>query len=70
MNASGWIRQVHRWMSALFTLAVVINFAVLGMAETPIEWVYYLPLPFLFVLLGTGIYMFLLPYFRTKRRQA
>jgi hypothetical protein len=30
--------------------------------------VYYLPLPFLFLLLLTGLYMFVLPYVAQRRR--
>ncbi|UAK32789.1 hypothetical protein K8O92_01840 [Nocardia asteroides] len=53
-------------MSLLFTATVVVCFvaAALGMMESAL-WVFYLPLPPLFVLMGTGLYMFVLPY-RTK----
>ena len=64
------IRQLHRWLSILFTVAVIANFAVLGMQERP-SWVVYSPLPPLFLLLFSGLYMFALPYavkLRTRRR--
>ncbi|MBF9033586.1 hypothetical protein HKCCE2091_04985 [Rhodobacterales bacterium HKCCE2091] len=60
---NGVIRQVHRWTSVLFTLAVAAIFAGMAIGEPP-EWQYYTPLPFLFVLLPTGIWMFVLPYLR------
>ena len=59
------IRQTHRWLSIIFTLTVIANFAVMGMAQRPL-WVVYSPLPPLFLMLLTGLYMFVLPY--TTRR--
>lgn len=56
-----WIRQAHRWLSLAFTLAVIANFAVRGFGEPP-DWVTYAPLPPLFLLLFSGLYMFVLPY--------
>jgi hypothetical protein len=55
------IRQSHRWLSIAFTVAVLANFAVLGMRERP-AWVVYTPLAPLFLLLFSGLYMFALPY--------
>lgn len=66
---SRWVRQIHRWVSVLFTLLVVLNFAVMA-ADNPPEWVAYLPLPPLFLLLFTGIYLFVLPYFAKRRGAA
>jgi hypothetical protein len=60
-----WVRQTHRWLSIVFTLTVIANFAVMGMAQRP-SWVVYAPLPPLFLMLLTGLYMFVLPY--TTRR--
>ncbi|GAA4121741.1 hypothetical protein ACFFTN_21265 [Aminobacter aganoensis] len=59
------IRTIHRWTSLVFCLAVASIFA--GMAVTTLpEWSYYLPLPPLFVLIPTGIYMFFVPYFNGR----
>jgi hypothetical protein len=58
---SYWIRQFHRWMSIVFTLTVIANFVVRAFQEPPM-WVTYSPLPFLFLLLFSGLYMFVLPY--------
>ncbi len=67
---SQWIRQFHRWVSIIFTLVVVGIFAALGLGKEPAQWVYYLPLLPLALLLITGLYMFALPYavrWRDKR---
>ncbi|WP_246591566.1 hypothetical protein [Aminobacter anthyllidis] len=56
------IRIVHRWTSLLFSLIVASIFAGMALTTLP-EWYYYLPLPPLFVLIPTGIYMFFAPYF-------
>ncbi|OCJ18374.1 hypothetical protein A6U87_05645 [Rhizobium sp. AC44/96] len=58
---SAWIRQGHRWFSILFTLTVIANFAVRPFGEAP-DWLTYSPLPPLFLLLFSGLYMFALPY--------
>jgi L-asparagine transporter-like permease len=67
MNLSAWIRQTHRWLSVLFTLTVIANFAVRAFGEPP-PWVTYSPLPPLFLLLFSGLYMFVLPYTAKGRR--
>lgn len=64
MNWSKWIRQLHRWLSIIFTLVVAGIFAMLGMGREPAEWVYFLPLAPLFLLMFSGLYMFALPYLR------
>jgi hypothetical protein len=66
LNWNNWVRQVHRWLSIIFTLTVIANFVVMALG-TPPAWVVYAPLPPLFLLLFTGLYMFALPY-AAKRR--
>ena len=61
-----WIRQTHRWLSLVFTLTVIANFVVMGMGQPSPSWIVYAPLPPLFLMLFTGLYMFVLPY--TTRR--
>jgi hypothetical protein len=58
---SAWIRQSHRWISIVFTTTVIANFAVRGFGEPP-AWVTYSPLAPLFLLLFSGLYLFVLPY--------
>ena len=61
MNASQWVRQTHRWLSIAFTLAVIANFVAMALGQPP-ALVVYAPLPPLFLLLFSGLYMFVLPY--------
>ena len=62
VNWNKWIRQFHRWLAIIFTLVVLALFAMLGAGLQPVQWVYYLPLPPLFLLMFSGLYMFFLPY--------
>jgi hypothetical protein len=64
---SAWVRQFHRWISIIFTLTVIANFVTMAFGKPPM-WVVYSPLPFLFLLLFTGLYMFFLPYTAKWRR--
>lgn len=61
MNWNKWIRQIHRWLSIAFTATVIANFVAMGLGEPP-AWIVYSPLLPLFLLLLTGLYMFVLPY--------
>jgi len=61
LNWNKWIRQIHRRLSIAFTLTVIANFIEMGLGNPP-AWVVYSPLPPLFLLLFTGLYMFVLPY--------
>ena len=68
---SSWIRQFHRWVSMAFTLTVIANFIALAMGggQQPPPWITYAPLLPLFLLLFSGLYLFVLPY-ATKRSSA
>jgi heme A synthase len=61
LNWNKWIRQTHRWLSIVFTVAVIINGVTvvrgkynnrLGLSAVAI----------LAFLLLTGLYLFVLPY--------
>ena len=67
MNWSMWIRQFHRWLSIIFTLTVVANFAAFALVGEPPAWITYSPLLPLFLLMFSGLYMFALPYFAKRR---
>ena len=69
MNWNKSVRQLHRWLSIIFTVTVIANFATMALG-TPPAWVVYSPLPPLFLLLFSGLYMFALPYFTDRRDQA
>ena len=51
MNWNQGIRQLHRWLSILFTAVVAGIFLTLGLGREPAQWVYYLPLAPLALLL-------------------
>lgn len=61
MNRNEWIRQIHRWLSIAFTLAVIANVvAMLAQVESVLVGV--LALVPLILLMLTGLYMFALPH--------
>ena len=69
MNWNVLIRQVHRWVSIIFTVTVIANFIALSQSggAMPPPWITYAPLLPLALLLFTGLYLFVLPYI-VKRR--
>ncbi|MCR6499176.1 hypothetical protein MUO32_09055 [Shinella sp. CPCC 101442] len=67
MNWNLLIRQGHRWISILFTLAVLVNIAAMTRGQPPI-WVGLLALFPLILLLMSGLYLFALPYIGRARR--
>ncbi|WP_439632546.1 hypothetical protein [Glycocaulis sp.] len=69
MTTSIFIRQSHRWVAVFFTLTVIGNFAAIAAIGEPPAWITYAPLPPLFLLLASGMYLFVLPYV-TKRKPA
>ena len=72
MNWNNWIRQIHRWLSIAFTLAVIVNtIALLQQAQA--VWIGLLALFPLVLLMLSGVYLFALPYagrWRSARRIA
>jgi hypothetical protein len=70
MNWSKWIRQFHRWVSVIFTATVAANFVAMAISDgQPPAAVTYAPLPFLFLLLFSGMYLFALPYTQKAQRK-
>ena len=61
MNWKTWVRQIHRWLSIAFTVAVIVNIVAL-VREQQAVWVGLLGLLPLALLLLTGLYLFALPY--------
>jgi hypothetical protein len=60
---SKWIRQTHRWLSIAFTVTVIVNIVVMSVRPgQPPALVTYSPLLPLFLLMLTGLHMFVLPY--------
>ena len=66
MTWNNRIRQLHRWLSIVFTVTVIANFVAMARG-TPPAWVTYAPLLPLALLLFTGLYLFALPYVARRR---
>ena len=66
MNWSKWLRQIHRWMSVVFTVSVLVTFFALQ-RKPPVVWMSYVPLVPLAFLFFTGLYLFVLPYLAKRR---
>lgn len=62
------IRQIHRWLSITFTLGVITYMVAMTQGQ-PAAWVGLLALLPLILLLGTGLYLFVLPH-ATRWREA
>jgi hypothetical protein len=60
-----WIRQTHRWLSIVFTVAVLANIVALSLHKET-QWIGFTALFPLILLLLSGLYLFVLPY--TVRR--
>ena len=68
MNWSNLIRTFHRWVSLVFTVAVILNFGLLGLGQEEYPaWLGALTLLPLALLQLTGMYLFVLPYVRGRR---
>ena len=67
MDWNKWVRQIHRWLSMLFTVTVIVTTIALAQEE-PLVWVSYVPLFPLALLFLTGLYLFVLPYAVRWRR--
>lgn len=62
------IRRLHRWVSIIFTVTVIANFAAMALGSgMPPPWITYAPLLPLAVLLFSGLYLFALPYTGARR---
>ena len=61
MNWNKSLRQIHRWLSIAFTVAVGVNIIAL-LQDRQAVWVGLLALLPLVLLMLTGLYLFALPY--------
>jgi hypothetical protein len=68
MNGNAWIRQIHRWLSIAFTVAVIVNIVAM-VQQAQAVWIGLLALFPLVLLMLTGLYLFMLPY-ATRWRSA
>jgi heme A synthase len=70
LNWNKWFRQTHRWLSVVFTVAVIVNgvAVVQGKYNSKLGLLAVFPMA---LLLLTGLYLFMLPYaakWRSGRR--
>ena len=61
MNRNQWVRQIHRWLSIAFTVAVIVNVIAMMQGKQAV-WVGLLALFPLILLMLSGLYIFALPY--------
>ncbi|WP_275196270.1 hypothetical protein [Bradyrhizobium sp. CSA207] len=66
MSSNIWIRQIHRWLSIAFTLAVTANIVAIALQMQAV-WIGLLAFVPLIPLLATGLYLFALPYVSQRR---
>lgn len=66
---SRWIRAAHRWISVIFMLTVLANLVAMTQDQPP-AWITYSPLGPLFLLMFSGVYLFVLPYVVRRRHVA
>lgn len=62
MNWKGWNRTIHRWLSIIFVITVLMATAAAATGQDQSSILYYLPLLPLFILMATGLIMFVLHY--------
>ena len=69
MNWNQWMRQIHRWLSVVFTVGVIINLVAVmrGRYNNLLGLLALVPM---ILLLVTGLYLFVLPYVTKWRRPA
>lgn len=60
------LRRMHRWVSVAFTLAFLANLVAMAFGPPPAV-ITYSPLVPLFILLPTGVALFLAPYLSRKQ---
>ena len=63
-----WTRKLHRWIGIVFLLTVAANFVTMAFGKPPL-WVTYAPLPFLFAMMFSGIFMLVKHYRDTARKE-
>ncbi|MFT5554976.1 MAG: cellulose synthase/poly-beta-1,6-N-acetylglucosamine synthase-like glycosyltransferase [Bradyrhizobium sp.] len=67
LNWNNFIRQSHRWLSIVFTVAVIINIIAMVLQQQAV-WIGLLALFPLIPMLLSGLYLFALPYLAPRRR--
>ena len=70
MTLSKWMRAFHRWVTVIFIAAVIAATIAAATGQDTQSPIFYLPLAPLFVLMATGLYLFILPYVRARKAEA
>jgi hypothetical protein len=61
MKWNKWIRQTHRWLTVVFTAAILINIVAIAMKKYS-NGLGLMAVLLLGLLFFSGVYLFLLPY--------
>ena len=61
------IRDTHRWLGMSLIVLTIANIIAIGTGNA-MDWLTYLPLLPLILLMLSGLYMFVLPYLAKNRR--
>lgn len=69
MNWTKWNRVIHRWVSIIFIGTVLTATYAAASGQDQTSFLYYLPLPPLFILIGSGLIMWALHYTKKWRGQ-
>ena len=69
MRWNSLIRSTHRWVSIVFTLAVMANMGAMAVGTQEV-WIGLAALFPLVILLLTGLYLFVLPFVARRRQRA
>lgn len=70
MALSKWMRWFHRWVSIIFIATVLAATVAAATGQDTQSPIFYLPLAPLFVLMASGLYLFVLPYVRGCKTEA
>ncbi len=63
------IRTTHRWLGMILITLTLANIVAIGTGHA-MDWLTYSPLAPLFLLMISGLYMFILPYLQKRRGEA
>lgn len=61
MTAATLIRQAHRWLGLSLVVLTIANIVAIATGNA-MDWLTYLPLLPLVLLMLSGLYMFIMPY--------
>ena len=65
---SAAVRRAHRWIATLFLVTVAADFTARAVSAPP-AWIDYAPLPWLFLLMASGLVMLIGTAKASRKRQ-